>query len=142
MWLSGLRTQHCLYQGAGCIPGLTQWIKGPALLQAAARITDAAGVRCCCDCGIGLACSSNQPLTQECPCATGVAIKRKKNQKKNGVEYFLPLAFICNPLASFPHSGPFSIVLGATVNNARVVGLHPPTQNATEGKSLSRHVAC
>ena len=31
-WLRGLRTRHCLCQGTGLIPGLTQWVKDLALL--------------------------------------------------------------------------------------------------------------
>ena len=31
MWLSGLRTQHCLCEDVGPIPGLTQWVKDLAL---------------------------------------------------------------------------------------------------------------
>ena len=27
MWLSGLRTQHCLCEEVGLIPGLTRWVK-------------------------------------------------------------------------------------------------------------------
>ena len=36
MWLNGLRTQCCPYEEVGLILGLSQWVKGQALLQAAA----------------------------------------------------------------------------------------------------------
>ena len=32
----GLRMRHCLYEDAGLIPGLDQWVKDLELLQAAA----------------------------------------------------------------------------------------------------------
>ena len=38
--LSRLRTQHSVYEDVGLIPGLTQWIKDPALPQAAAQVAD------------------------------------------------------------------------------------------------------
>ena len=37
----------------GWIPGLAQWVKDPALLQAAAQTTDAAWIGHCCGCGVG-----------------------------------------------------------------------------------------
>ena len=35
-------------------PGLTQWVKDPALLQAAVQAVAVAWIWCCCGCGVGL----------------------------------------------------------------------------------------
>ena len=53
LWLSGLRTQHCLCEDAGSIPGLTQCVKDLVLLQAAPEFADVTWIRCCHGCGIG-----------------------------------------------------------------------------------------
>ena len=37
--------------------GLAQWVKDLVLLQAAARVADAAQTWSCCGCGVGLSCS-------------------------------------------------------------------------------------
>ena len=75
MWLSGLRTQHCIREDSGLTPGFVQWVKDLALQQAV--VVDAAQFRCCC----GLASDAALPLAQELPCASGVAGKRKKKKK-------------------------------------------------------------
>ena len=36
LWLRGLGTQHSVHEDPCLIPGLAQWVKNPALLQAVA----------------------------------------------------------------------------------------------------------
>ena len=44
MWLSGFRTQNSVCEDGGSVPGLTEWVKDQALLQAAHRYTFAMAV--------------------------------------------------------------------------------------------------
>ena len=50
-WLIGLRTQYCLREGVGLIPGLAQWAKNPTVPGPVVCVTDAA--RIWCGCGVG-----------------------------------------------------------------------------------------
>ena len=54
MWLSGLRTQHCLREEMSSIPGLTQWIKDLVLPQDVVLVADTAWIWCSGGCGVGL----------------------------------------------------------------------------------------
>ena len=50
LWLSRLRTQ-LIHGNSGSIPGLTQWVKHPELMQAV--VIDVAKIPQCSGCGVG-----------------------------------------------------------------------------------------
>ena len=59
LWLSRLRTRPCLFEEAGWIPGLPQWVKDAALLQAVDRLRMWFGSGVAMPVCIGLSCSSD-----------------------------------------------------------------------------------
>ena len=56
LWLSRLKTQYIVCDDTDSIPGLIQWVKDLALLQAAVHHRCS---WCCYGCGISLSCSSS-----------------------------------------------------------------------------------
>ena len=56
LWVKNRASMH---EVMGLIPGLSQWVKDQALLQALAYVTDMAQIWCCCGCGVVSSCSSD-----------------------------------------------------------------------------------
>ena len=84
LWLSRLRNQHSVPKDTGSNPGLSVWLKDPALIQAAVQIADEVQIWHCCGCGVGQkleVAALILPLAWEIPCASNTAIKRKKRKR-------------------------------------------------------------
>ena len=80
LWLSGLRAQHCVWKGKGLIPGLTQWVKNLALLQAVAQVTNVAWIVHCHGCGIALSYSCNSTSSLGISICCRCSYKKKKKE--------------------------------------------------------------
>ena len=82
LWLSRLRPGHSIYEDAGLIPGLLQWVKDPAMPQAVVCITDVAQIWHGCGCGAGLQLQLRFDPKSENYATGARPAKRKKERKK------------------------------------------------------------
>ena len=88
LWLSRLRTQHCLCEDAGSMPWLAQWGKDLALPQAAVQVADVVQIWHCCGCGEALSRSSNLTPSLETSICCRRRLKKKKKIKRKGVSLY------------------------------------------------------
>ena len=96
LWLSGLRTRHCLCEDVGLIPGITQWVKNLALPQAAAEVAGMAQIWCCGGWSIGHSCSSNSAP------GPGTSICCRCSQKKKIIIIIIKLSYSLELITPHP----------------------------------------
>ena len=81
MWFSGLRTRYSVHEDVGLIPSLAQWIKDLALVSCSLGHRCGLDLVLCLWCRLAAA-AQIQPLAWECPCATGMVLKKKRKKKR------------------------------------------------------------
>ena len=92
IWLSRLRIQIVSMRMWVSIPGLAQWAKDPALPGAVVQVTDAAGILHCYGYRLAPAALTG-PLAWELPYATGLVLKKQKQNKTKSKKISLNVCF-------------------------------------------------
>ena len=81
-WIKNLL---CVYEDAGSIPGLTQWVKDPVLATSSSIVTDAVQIRSCVVVAVMLACncsSNSAPSPGTSICCRCCHKKEKKRERE------------------------------------------------------------
>ena len=88
-WVKNLTRIH---EGAGLIPGPTQWVKDLVLLKTVVWVTDTAGILrgCGCGCGVGLRWSSNLTPTLGTSICRRCGPKKATNKQTNKPQTQIP----------------------------------------------------